>query len=107
MRLLQTCQEAGYRVTLIFLWLPSPATALARVARRVREGGHNVPDDVVIRRYHAGLRNMRHLYLPIADIGLVYDNSDGPGVLVAESRRNGQLLIHDRTRWNEIEDATR
>jgi predicted ABC-type ATPase len=107
MRLLQTCQEAGYRVTLIFLWLPSPAVALARVARRVREGGHNIPDNVVVQRYHAGLRNLRHLYLPIADIGLIYDNSDGTSVLIAESRRNSQHVIYDQSLWNQIEDATK
>ena len=67
-RLLKTCRESGYRITLIFLWLPSPAAAVARVARRVKEGGHRIPEDVVVRRYRSGLRNMRTLYLPAADI---------------------------------------
>src|SRR5207247_622613 len=64
---LQRWKAAGYRITLVFLWLPSVEIALARVARRVREGGHRIPDDVIVRRYSAGLRNMRYLYLPLAD----------------------------------------
>lgn len=106
-RLLRACRDAGYRVTLVFLWLPSPEAALARVARRVREGGHGVPDEVVVRRYIAGLRNMRHLYLPLADIALIYDNSDGRGTLIAERQPGEPFTVYDRTRWNLIGQATR
>src|SRR5712691_4165619 len=56
LRLLKRCRAVGYRVTLVFLWLPSADVALARVARRVRQGGHHIPDDVVVRRYSVGLR---------------------------------------------------
>lgn len=106
LRLLQECRTAGYRLTLIFLWLRSPRDALARVAKRVAQGGHNVPDDVVIRRYWAGLRNMRHLYLPLVDIAVLYDNSDGDRVLIAEQMRHSPLLIYDAERWKLIEEAT-
>ena len=57
--LLRQCRAAGYRLTLIFLWLPSPEFALARVAQRVREGGHSIPHDVVIRRYWGDIRQFR------------------------------------------------
>jgi len=105
--LLRMCRAAGYRLTLVFLWLPSPHMALARVARRVREGGHRIPDDVVVRRYQAGLRNMRHLYLPLVDIGYIYDNADGRGELIAERQPDVPLILHDPVRWKLIEDATR
>jgi predicted ABC-type ATPase len=59
-------------VTLVYLWLPSPQAALDRVARRVREGGHDIPGDVVVRRYWAGLFNFRLLYLPLADVAVIY-----------------------------------
>jgi predicted ABC-type ATPase len=76
---MQKCKTEGWRLTLLYLWLPSPQAAVDRVARRVRGGGHSIPDEVVIRRYWAGLRNMRHLYLPLADVAATYDNSDeGP-----------------------------
>jgi len=101
------CRDAGYRVTLIFLWLPSPDVALARVARRVAQGGHGIPDDVVIRRYAAGLRNMRQLYLPIADIAYIYDNTDQGGILIAERRPGSPLAVRDRHRWKLILEASR
>src|SRR5712692_8790503 len=97
----------GYRITFVFLWLPSADVALARVARRVSRGGHRIPDNVVVRRYSAGLRNMRQLYLPIADSAYIYDNSDESDILIAERQANAPLLIHDNDRWNRIEEATR
>jgi predicted ABC-type ATPase len=105
-RLLERCRAAGYRVILMFLWLPSPEIALARVARRVSLGGHSIPPDVVLRRYALGLRNMRHIYLPLADLALIHDNSDESGILVAERRGSGPLIIHDEGRWRQIEEAT-
>ena len=60
-RWLRMCQGDGWRLSLIYLWLPTAEMALSRVARRVRRGGHDIPPDVVRRRYAAGLRNMRHV----------------------------------------------
>jgi predicted ABC-type ATPase len=65
-KLLRRCRELGYRITLVFLWLPSPEMARERVARRVEGGGHDIPGDVVTRRYARVLFNMRHAYLPLA-----------------------------------------
>jgi predicted ABC-type ATPase len=74
-KLLRSCRTAGYRVTFFFLWLPSPQAAIQRVAQRVTRGGHYIPDDVVARRYVMGLYNMRHMFLPLADVAAIYDNS--------------------------------
>jgi predicted ABC-type ATPase len=68
-------QAAGYRVTLIFLSLPSTEMALSRVAERVLQGGHGVPEDVVRRRFIAGRENFETLYKPLVDEWLHYDNS--------------------------------
>jgi predicted ABC-type ATPase len=106
-RLLRTCRESGYRLMLIFLWLPSVKAALERVARRVGEGGHAIPDQVVLRRYSGGLYNMRHVYLPLVDTALIYDNSDKGRGLIAARTSPGSLVIHDETRWSMIEEATR
>ena len=106
-RLLQMCRAAGFRLNLVFLWLPSAEAALARVARRVREGGHGIPDDVVVRRYAAGLRNMRRLYLPLVDAALIYDNSGAGRVLIAERGLDASVVVHDAARWALIEEATR
>ena len=49
-RLLKECREAGWRISLIYLWVPSPEYSIARVARRVSQGGHHIPEDVIRRR---------------------------------------------------------
>ena len=70
-------QEAGYHVKLIFLSLPTADVAIARVAARVAQGGHNVPEEVIRRRFDAGLRNFTDIYRDMADSWILYDNS-GP-----------------------------
>lgn len=99
---LSKCKSAGWRITLIYLWLPSPEIAVARVARRVREGGHGVPADAIRRRFHAGLRNLLGLYLPLADTAAIYDNGGAKRVLIAEREFGRKFLIHDQIRWKAI-----
>ena len=81
-------QRRGYRVTLFFLRLPTPETAIARVRQRVLEGGHDVPDAVIRRRFHAGWRNWERTYRDLVDEWAVYDNSARTPVLVAEKGRS-------------------
>jgi predicted ABC-type ATPase len=100
---LRQSRLGGWRVTLLYLWLPSPEAAIARVARRVREGGHDIPADVILRRYRKGVANMRTLYLPLADVAAIYDNSDAARTMVAERKPGSALIIHDRVRWDAIE----
>jgi predicted ABC-type ATPase len=64
LRLLEVCKKSGWRLTLIFLWLSSAEMAVERVAQRVRAGGHNIPRDVIHRRYAAGVRNMNAVSAP-------------------------------------------
>ena len=66
----------GYRVTLLFLSLPSPEVAIERVRQRVAQGGHHVPDDVVRRRFDAGFDNFWHLYTANVDGWVLLDNTD-------------------------------
>jgi predicted ABC-type ATPase len=75
----------GYHVTLYFLSLPDAATAVARVAERVRQGGHDIPEVVIRRRFEAGLRNLEGLYKPLVDAWAVYDNAGPAPVLVEQS----------------------
>ena len=79
-------QGDGYSVTLFYLSLPTVDLAISRVAERVRQGGHHVPDDVVRRRYFAGRENLETLYKPIVDEWILYDNS-GPQPLVLDRGR--------------------
>ena len=68
-------QAQGYRVELYYLRLPSADVAVDRVRRRVREGGHNIPEDVIRRRFELGWRNFLFLYRDIVDAWELYDNS--------------------------------
>ena len=70
-------QAAGYRVTLFFLQLSDVETAVGRVAERVRQGGHDIPEPVIRRRYHAGARNFRQTYADLVDDWILFD-ADGP-----------------------------
>jgi len=70
------CKAAGYYVKLIFLSLPSADVAVARVAARVAQGGHSVSEEVVRRRFDAGLWNFEHLYRELVDMWALYDNSE-------------------------------
>jgi predicted ABC-type ATPase len=106
-KLLRACRAADYRITFIFLWLPSAQTAIQRVAQRVTRGGHHIPDDVIVRRHAAGMYNMRHIFLPLADVASIYDNSGAYPLLIAEKRSGVPFVVRDATRWKLIEDATR
>jgi len=60
-------KENGYFITILYFWLNSPELALERVKQRVYEGGHDIPNNVIHRRYHLGIKNMFTLYIPTAD----------------------------------------
>jgi predicted ABC-type ATPase len=104
--MLADCKERGWRISLLYLWVPSPEYSIARVARRVSQGGHSVPDDVVHRRYWLGLRNMHHHYLPLADDATIYDNRDGGLKLVARRKAPLPLRVFDEEIWTRIEEGT-
>ena len=59
LNLVSRAQQDGYHVVLLFFWLSSPKLAKLRVAKRVSEGGHNIPSYIIERRYTAGLINLK------------------------------------------------
>ena len=89
----------GYRFQLIFLWLQSRDLAVRRVQERVNAGGHDVPEQVILRRHAAGLRNFWKIYQPLADAWAVYDNSRSEALLIAAGDREVPLLVHDKRSW--------
>lgn len=105
-RLLKECQAAGWRISLIYLWVPSAEYSITRVARRVSQGGHHIPDEVIRRRYLAGLWNMRHLYLPLAYDAFVYDNRDRALRLIARRAAGSPLVVLDEEIGARIEELT-
>lgn len=95
--LVRTAQKAGYSVELLFVWLTSPLAAKIRVARRVAEGGHDIPDHIIERRYAAGLANLFDIFIPIVDFWTIVDNSAGLYRIVASS-----LEIIDQHTYRQI-----
>lgn len=80
-------QGLGYRVELFFLSLPSADMAVQRVAERVRQGGHNIPEATIRRRFDAGRRLLTELYQPLVDQWVVYDNAGDEPVLMDWSNK--------------------
>ena len=84
---IRTWQRAGYRVKLIFLQLQSAEQAVARVAQRVRQGGHHIPEDTIRRRFAAGRDYFKNLYAPLVDAWALYDNAGAQPVLLDWSEK--------------------
>lgn len=82
-QLVRKAQAKGYCVQLLFFWLNSPEVAIQRVAQRVAEGGHDIPKEVIKRRYYAGIRNFFDLYKDIVDSWMVVDNGHNPRKAIA------------------------
>ena len=74
-KLVERAKSLGYEVQLLFFWLESPEMACQRVAKRVSEGGHNIPVEVIYRRYGLGLENLFDIFIPIVDYWAIYDNN--------------------------------
>ena len=86
-RLIPGWQRIGYEVVLIFLWLPKVELAIERVRERVRQGGHDVPEKVIRRRYEAGWRNFNLAYKRLVDQWFLYDNAGRIPVLLEKGTR--------------------
>ncbi len=103
-RMFRRMKENDYRIVLFFLWLPSADMAVARVANRVRQGGHNIPETDIRRRYESGLRNLFHLYRPLLDAWWLYDAS-GLHPAVIASEEDGVMTISQTGRFEIIQKS--
>lgn len=100
---LANLKKTGYIFHLVFLWLPSQEFAIARVAERVRMGGHNVPEEIIRRRYAKGISNFFRLYRPLADTWRLYNNSDPSGPrLVSSGEANAEEKVFEQEIWRII-----
>jgi predicted ABC-type ATPase len=97
-------KSKNYNVTLLFFWLKNAELAKERVKTRVFEGGHNIPADVIERRYLKGIKNLFEIYIPITDQVLIFDNSAGKHKLIAEKSSSDELNILDEQKFNELKN---
>lgn len=98
--LLKQAKEAGYATHLDFLVLPSVEDSIQRVANRVVQGGHNVPEADLRRRFRLGLQNFFTLYRPFCDTWNVYLNADD-AMLVAHGTAD-TLVVDDGARFEVL-----
>lgn len=100
-KLILEAKKLGFDVKLLFFWLPTPEHAIARVAQRVSEGGHNIPTDVILRRYQAGIENLFNIYIPIVDSWMLIENDRNPRVIIADGGTDG-THIYELELYNTI-----
>ncbi|MBU2525451.1 MAG: zeta toxin family protein [Bacteroidetes bacterium] len=95
-------KRKGYNTILIFFWLQSIDLARERVKARVLEGGHNIDTKIIERRYIRGITNLFDIYLPIFDEAMIFDNSEGKPILIAEKLENGEINISNKRKFTKL-----
>ena len=103
LRFLKKCQTQNYQINLIHFWLHSPDLAIARVRQRVASGGHNIPEETIIRRYYRGQKNLIQSYLALCQTWIIYDNSTFPSQLVATYNPEQQITLYQPEIWEQIQ----
>ncbi len=94
-KLLQGMKTDGYRIELFFLWIPSEEIAVNRVANRVRQGGHHIPEQVIRRRYQSGILNLLNLYHSLLDSCWLYDASTLPPIVASRIKDGNTTIFHN------------
>ena len=100
--LVKNAQEKGYNIKLLYFWLQSPELALQRVAERVKNGGHNVEEHIIRRRYSSGIRNLFKLYLPVVDYFILIDNSVMPREVIAEGNMHESVKVYNEEKFKTL-----
>lgn len=102
LKFLNDCKRTGYIINIIFFYLNEPNLAIQRVADRVKAGGHNIPQDVITRRYKRSICNFINHYMLIADSWFLYDNSKDVLTLISKNEKNKPLEIFDNVLWTKL-----
>jgi len=103
---IEQAREKGFEVTLLFFWLNTVELAKERVKARVKEGGHDIPKEVIERRYENGIKNLINLYIKTADNWILINNSENPMQIIAEGGRDTTIEISNKAIWNQITQTT-
>ncbi|GAB1858116.1 zeta toxin family protein [Flavobacteriaceae bacterium MHTCC 0001] len=101
-KLILKAKDNGYQTNLLFFWLRTEELAVKRVETRVKEGGHNIPEPVIRRRYKNGLKNFFQIFEPIVDEWIFIDNSGEPYEIIAQKDSPNSKIIHNPSKWNEL-----
>jgi len=105
-RTIQNAQKKGYKITLVYFWLDTVELAIQRVNTRVLEGGHNIPEIVIKRRYISGIKNLFELYIPICNYWIIFDNSNPKLNFIAEGNFNDIKEIKNNIKFEAIKSIS-
>lgn len=97
-------QRKKYKVTLLFFWLQTIELAIERVKTRVAEGGHNIDDETIKRRYKRGIKNLFEIYLPIVDEVMIFDNSLKKHEMIALKSKDKELNIFNNIKFANFKE---
>ena len=101
--IIDNAQELGYKVSLLYFWLKNPELAVKRVAIRVASGGHDIPENTIVRRYWQGMENLRNIYLPRCDSWVLIDNSATEADWIAERKLDdAEPTIYNKKLYEQI-----
>lgn len=100
----ENARMKGYNVTILYFWLQNVELAKERVRIRVMEGGHNIAEEVIERRYNRGVVNLFEIFLPIVDDAMIFDNSEGRSILIAEKIKDEGLKIIDYELYTQLKE---
>ena len=103
-KLIEQAKQHGFTVTLAYLYLNSPDIAVARVEKRHRLGGHNIPKDDVIRRYHKSVYNLYHVYRTMVDELTVYNSTDSEMLHIYKKIDNIETITNKQV-WQSIKES--
>ncbi|WP_407654026.1 zeta toxin family protein [Aquimarina gracilis] len=95
-------KHENYQITLLFFWLRTPELAVKRVETRIQEGGHNIPEPVIRRRYDNELKNFFNIFKSIVDEWIFIDNSGEPYEIIAQKDLPNNEIIHNSSKWDEL-----
>lgn len=105
-KIVQRAQARGYEVTILYFWLSSPQKAIERVRSRVKAGGHDIPVEVIKRRYYMGLDYLFNYYIPICDHWILADNSKPPFRVLAQGNKGEEPIIRDIKTYGIVKTLT-
>lgn len=97
-------KSLNYNVILLYFWLKDTSLAKERVKLRVKNGGHNIPEDVIERRYYRGIKNLFNIYFDIVDELMIVDNTEYEIELIAERYYNENIIIYNQTKVDLIKE---
>ena len=99
---IRRAQKMGYFVSLYYFWIPSAEVSKERVAMRVSRGGHNIPPDVIERRYGRSMFNLANLYMPVCDHFAVFNNAGVVPDMVATGGSDIEFVVLNKDIWKTI-----